>query len=297
MNLRRPIAWTTCLAALWAWAGLALAEPPSAAAALRSKHDAILPRLEHNAFGRPLELESWEKNNKLGGDVYAVVQYPFATVQTSLRDAASWCDILILPFNTKHCQASGQGSSTQLRLRIGRKAEQAAKDAYPLEFDYRLVSSEPDYLRVELSAPSGPLGTRDYRMSLESIPLDANHSFIHLGYTYGFSSMSRFAMQAYLSTVGAHKVGFTVTGHDGDGSPQYVGGMLGATERNTMRYFLAVDAYLATLDASPGERLSRRLATWFAASERYPRQLHEMDRDEYFSLKLREARAVNVPLG
>ena len=134
-------------------------------------------------------------------------------------------------------------------------------------------------------------------MTLESVPLDATHSFIHLGYTYGFSSMSRFAMQAYLSTVGAHKVGFTVTGREADGTPQYVGGMLGATERNTMRYFLAVDAYLASLSAAPQERLAHRLETWFAASERYPRQLHEMDRGEYFSLKQREARAVNVPLG
>ena len=297
MKLPRLISRIACLAALCAVAGISHAQAPEAAAALQAKHQAVLPRLEHNAFGRPLDLESWEKDNKLGGDVYAVVQYSFATVEDSLRDAASWCDVLILPFNTKHCVASGQGGATQLRLRIGRKADQAAKDAYPLEFNYRLASATPDYLRVELSAPAGPLGTRDYRMTLESIPLDAGHSFIHLGYTYGFSSMSRFAMQAYLATVGAHKVGFTVTGHEADGSPQFVGGLLGATERNTMRYFLAVDAYLATLDLPREERLARRLAAWFAASESYPRQLHEMERDEYFSLKLREARAVNVPLG
>ena len=299
MSRRRPNPWSLSLAALCAWAGMALAQPGTAseaASALSAKHDAILPKLEHNAFGRPLAIESWEKDNNLGGDVYAVVDYPFATVQGNLREASSWCEVLILPFNTKHCVASEQGGATQLLLRIGRKADQPADDAYPLDFAYRRAADTPQYLRVELSAPEGPLGTRDYRMTLESIPLDAGHSFIHLGYTYGFSAMSRFAMQAYLSTIGAHKVGFTVTGQDSDGSPQYVKGVLGATERNTMRNFLAIDAYLDSLRFPKEERLARRLETWFTASERYPRQLHEMEHDEYLTLKQKEARALNVPL-
>ncbi len=34
--------------------------------------------------------------------------------------------------------------------------------------------------------------------------------------------------------------------------------------------------------------LLRRLRDWFAAVERYPRQLHEMGRDEYLSMQRRE---------
>ena len=292
-RLPRPFALA---AALLAACGFALAEPPQveAAAGLRAKHEALRDRLEHNAFGRPVEIESWEKDNHLGGDVYAIVQYPFAAVDGALDKPATWCEVLILPFNTKSCSASRD--ATQLRLRIGRKAAQAVQDAYPIEFSYRVAAEERDFLRVELAAPSGPLGTRDYKITLEATPLDSKRSFIHLGYTYGFGTMSRLAMQTYLATVGAHKVGFTVVGHEADGTPQFVGGMLGATERNTMRYFLAIEAYLASLQAPEQERLGRRLETWFSASERYPRQLHEMDRGEYLALKQREAKGVNAEL-
>jgi hypothetical protein len=292
-RLIRPIALA---AALCAAGGLAFADPAPAhgAAGLRAKHDAIRGRLEHNGFGRPVEIESWERDNHLGGEVYAIVQYPYSTVEGALDKPGSWCEVLILPFNTKYCSASRD--ATQLKLRIGRKAEQAPKDAYPLDFSYRVTAHEPDYLRVELAAPTGPLGTRDYSITLEATPLDERRSFIRLGYTYGFGAMSRFAMQAYLSTVGANKVGFTVVGHESDGAPRFVGGLLGATERNTMRYFLAIEAYLASLQAPQPERLARRLEAWFSASERYPRQLHEMDRGEYLALKQREARGVNAEL-
>lgn len=294
-----PRRWTHPLAlaaALCAASGVALADPPpgEAASGLRAKHEAIRDRLEHNAFGRPVEIESREKDNHLGGDVYAIVQYPFAQVDVALDKPASWCEVLILPFNTKYCSASR--SATQLNLRIGRKAQQAVTDAYPLEFSYRVEAETRDYLRVELAAPAGPLGTRDYKITLEATPLDAQRSFIHLGYSYGFGTMSRLAMETYLSTIGAHKVGFTVVGRDADGTPQFVGGLLGATERNTMRYFLAIDAYLATLSVPPPERLGRRLEAWFSACERYPRQLHEMERGEYLSLKEREAKDVNAEL-
>jgi hypothetical protein len=74
-------------------------------------------------------------------------------------------------------------------------------------------------------------------------------------------------------------VGFT---REGDA---YIGGMRGVVERNTMRYFLAIEAYLAGLSAPPAQRLDRRLQAWFSATERYPRQLREMDRNTYMTMK------------
>ena len=59
-------------------------------------------------------------------------------------------------------------------------------------------------------------------------------------------------------------------------------------ERNTMRYFLAIEASLDALAAPAGQRTEKRIREWFTATERYARQLHEMDADEYLAMKRRE---------
>jgi hypothetical protein len=122
---------------------------------------------------------------------------------------------------------------------------------------------------------------------VEAIPLDAQHSFLHMSYAYGYGFAARMAMQGYLSTVGSGKVGFSVVGQR-DGQPVYVDNVRGVVERNTMRYYLAVDAYLDSLSAPPQERQERRLRQWFAATERYARQLHEVDQADYLAMKRKE---------
>jgi hypothetical protein len=92
----------------------------------------------------------------------------------------------------------------------------------------------------------------------------------------------RLAMQAYLATAGAGKVGFTPAGND------LIGGMRGVVERNTMRYYLAIDAYLNTAAGPAGQRVERRLMEWFDSTEQYKRQLHELDRDAYLAMKRKE---------
>lgn len=288
--IRRLLAILAAVTATAAWA-----VPDSApragggnAAALKARYAELGPSLEHNAFGRPIHLQSNESGRSQQGEVFGLVDYPFDVVERGLGEAQNWCDVLILPYNTKHCHAAGAAPATTLTLRIGRKADQAPEDAHPIAFKYDVRPQSAEYLRVALDAPQGPLGTRDYRIVLEATPIDAKRTFIHLGYSYGFSAMSKLAMQAYLATAGAKKVGFTVTGKDGQGNPVYVGGMLGATERNTMRYFLAIDAYLASLAAPESQRVEKRLNDWYVAAGKYPRQLSEMDRGEYLAMKRRE---------
>lgn len=287
-----------CCAAAAASLGIACAEPIAAnsALALRQKQAELAGKLERSAFGRPLLLFSSEEPRRLKGDVYAVLDYPFAEVEKGFQEAASWCDVLILPFNTKHCRAAGSKDATILSVRIGRKAEQPAEDAYPLDFRYRAEARTPDYFRTVLKADTGPVGTRDYEITFEAVPLDDKRTFLHLGYSYGFGLMSKLAAQAYFSTAAASKVGFTVTGRDAQGRPELIGGMLGATERNTMRYFLAIEAYLASLRVPDATRIERRLNDWFAATEKYPRQLHEMDRGEYLAMKQKETKRLNAAL-
>jgi hypothetical protein len=289
-TLQHP--WHSLLRGLGA-AALALgasvaAHAAGAADTLRDKHAALAEELGHNAFHRPLHIESAQTSGDLRGDVYAVVDHPFATLDASLKGPQPWCDILILHLNVKYCRAEGSDAARTLAVSIGKKHDQPLADAYRVNFNYRLAASEPDYFSVRLSAGEGPLGTRDYRIVAEAIPLDAGHSFLHMSYAYGYGFAARVAMQGYLSTVGNGKVGFSVVDRAPDGQPVYVGNVRGVVERNTMRYYLAIDAYLASLQAPAAERQERRLRSWFAATERYARQLHEIDQADYLAMKRRE---------
>ena len=74
---------------------------------LRARHAALADELAHNAFQRPIHLESSQTSGDLKGEVHAIVEHPFATLENALKSADQWCDILILHLNVKHCRASG----------------------------------------------------------------------------------------------------------------------------------------------------------------------------------------------
>lgn len=288
-----PGPWRTALGALARIAlacGLALGALAAQAYAgpdqLRAKYDELQQQLRHNAFHRELYVDSSESGDTLKGDVYAVLDYPFSLVARTLKQPGDWCDVMLLPFNTKFCRAStGDGGAATLDVRIGRKSDQPVQEAYRLDFTLQPVAAGSDYFESRLTSPSGPIGTRDYRIVVSAIPLDARHTFMHFSYSYAYGMAGRVAMQAYLATAGANKVGFTVAGRGADGQPAYIGGVRGAIERTSMRYYLAIDAELASLSAPPERQLDARLETWFRETERYPRQLHEMDRGTYVAMK------------
>ena len=188
----------------------------------------------------------------------------------------------------KGCKATATADGATLSVAAGRKFDQPIEDAYKLEFTYKLAKSSPDYLQVVLNADEGPFGTRNYRIQLQATPIDARRTFIHMSYAYGYGMAAKMATQAYLATVGSQKVGFTAAERGADGKPIYVGGVIGLLERNTMRYYLAIDAYLATHAMPAAERTEKALQTWYDATERYAAQLHEMEKAEYMSMKRNE---------
>ena len=106
----------------------------------------------------------------------------------------------------------------------------------------------------------------------------------------GANIAARIALKAYLATLGAGKVGFTILGKQADGDSQYVGGLRGIVERNVMRYYLAIEAHLGALSVPPDARAETSMRDWFAATERYPLQLHELGRSDYFEMKRVEYR-------
>jgi hypothetical protein len=151
---------------------------------------------------------------------------------------------------------------------------------------------------VELLAPEGPLDTRDIRITVQLAEPPGGRTLLQLRYAYAQGPAARWAMQMYLGTVGRHKVGFTPVPESPDrpgGPVQPVAGVRGLLERNTVRYYLAVDAYLDALVLPPAQQLERRLTDWFAATERHPRQLRELDWETYVQMKRLEVRRQQSP--
>ena len=265
--------------------GLAQATAALGPADLQAKHASLAPQLAGNAFGGPVVLQSQEASRRIVGDVYAVVDHPFPAVQAALSDPGRWCEILMLHLNTKHCSRADGADGPRVDLRVGKKQPQAVSSATLLSFAWKEPVARPDYLSMQMDAPDGPYDTRDYRLMAEAVPLPGNRTFLHMGYALSHGAASEFAMKLYLGTVAQDKVGFTRTRGGDDG---FVGGMRGVVERNTMRYYLAIDAYLDSL-AVPGEQqLEKRLQAWFDATEKFPRQLHEVEREDYLRMKRAE---------
>lgn len=285
-----------CLTRLWlagiafSCAGQVFASVPDthSAESLHAKYASLGEQLHHNPFRRALSLNSSESSSELKGNIYALVDYPFSTVSAALNGPEHWCDVLILHINTKHCRATTDKTRTVLTVSIGKKTPQPIQDAYPIEFSYRVAAATAKHLEIQLTAQEGPLSTRNYRIQLQVIPVGNGRTFLHLAYSYDYGMAGRLAMKTYLATIGSEKVGFTLTGEQSNGLPEHIGGMRGVVERNTMRYYLAIDAYLGALTTPPPLQLQKRLQSWFTATEQYPRQLREVDRTAYFDMKRSE---------
>lgn len=257
------------------------------AASLKAKYQSLQSQLANNPFKRRISLVSTESSGKLAGDIYAVVDHPFNAVRDGLKTANSWCEVLMLHLNTKQCLVKSEGGSPVLAVALGRKFDQPLSDAQVVTFKFREAAATEDFLDARLSADQGPLSTRNYSIVLTATPIENGKTFFHLSYSYGYGTAARLAMQAYLATIGSDKVGFTATGKDSDGNAQYIGGVRGVVERNTMRYYLAIDSFL---DYPTPAQVEKRTASWFDATEQYAKQLHETERSDYLAMKKNEYR-------
>jgi len=252
---------------------------------LLTKYTELSEQLNNNQFKRALYLNSMESPHDLKGEIYAVIDYPFTSVNQALNKPEHWCDVLILHINVKQCHADKNKSGTTLSVNLGKKTPQPLTDTYRIDFNYVENIAAPDYLALELNAENGPLNTRDYHIWFEATPIKGGRTFLHFSYAYAFGLAGSLAMQGYLATAGRDKTGFTVVEKLVDGNNRYIKGVRGVVERNTMRYYLAIDAYLAALTAPANQQLEQRLQSWYRSTEEYSRQLHEVDLNEYLSMK------------
>lgn len=258
-----------------------LAQAPLAVE-LRQRHADLAPALSRSAFGRPLLLQSQHSRDSDGGLVEAVLDAPLARVQ-ALAQPQRWCDVLMLHQTTQRCRVAPGGRL--LEVQVSNKSGLGGS-LFTLRLDFQAETFKGEFLTVQLAATQGPLGSHDYRIRLEATALPSGQSFMRFRYSYGFGLLAHLAMQGYLSTRAQEKIGFSLEPGPG-GRLQPVRGMRGVIERNTMRYFLAIEVLLRTLELAP-EQLEQRLLAWFEATEQYARQLHELDRADYLALKRRQ---------
>ena len=255
---------------------------------LRARFAAAQASPADRLLDQPIYLQSSASGKQVQGDVHALIDARFAQVRQSLVRAEHWCSVLILHLNVQYCRASGGPGQEVLDVGLGRKFDEPLDDLHWLHFSYRVARADEAYLKVVLDAPAGPLGTHDYRLVFEAAPSADANTLVHLGFGYGHGVAAGLAMQAYLATLARDKVGFSRSGTSSDGRSALVGGLRGVNERNTMRYYLAIESYLAVLALPPAQRLEQSLQHWFSGTERYPRQLHEVDRPDYLASKQRQ---------
>jgi hypothetical protein len=260
--------------------------PSAPAAALQSRYAAFREQRVRIELRRPLHIESSDAPEHVASEIHALVDHPFAVTAKALKDPSHWCEILLLHLDTKDCRLSSDG--TELQVGVVTHYDQPASSAYRAEFRYRLGEETASFLQVRLDAEAGPVGTSNYLILLEAMPAEGGKTFIRMSYSYSYGVLAKIALQAYLLTFGRNKVGFTEVAVDKNGAPRYISGMRGVVERNTMRYYLAVEAWLGAMSLPPGQRVEKSLRDWYAAVEQYPTQLHELGEGEYLAMKRRE---------
>ncbi|MFO7602683.1 MAG: hypothetical protein R6X06_02590 [Gammaproteobacteria bacterium] len=259
-----------------------------ARSALLANYTRLKGALADNPYGIPLHISSTDAERLMQGDVYGIIAHDFAGVQQALSSAKNWCAITPLHFNIKACTYQSRASGCLLTLYTGRKFYEAAEDVYQLKYDFHRSANDDGYMQLHLTSARGPIGTRDYQLSIEAIPLDAGQSFIHIHYSYQYSFLTQLSMQTYLATLGRHKTGFSLAGVDAEGAPHYIQGIRGIIERNVARYYFAIHSYLDTREVPEARRLAVRLQRWYELTEKFPAQLHELDWGDYLQYKYME---------
>jgi hypothetical protein len=245
-------------------------------------------------FGRPLTMQSRADDGEARVTLQALIDRPLRDVEAALADAQHWCSVLILHINNKGCTVTAHAPRTHIRLIVARRYDQPENQASAFDFEYQVAKATSGELSVRLNAQTGPYGMRDCSIDFDAIAAGESRTAIRMSYSYRQGGLGSLALAAYFATVGRDKVGFSVVPPGADGREHHVGGVRGLLERNLMRYFLAVDAAAATPQVSDADGYVRRLHDWFAATERYSLQLHEVDLNTYMALK-QPLQALGVP--
>lgn len=236
-----------------------------------------------------LSIASHEKSRRLDIKVYGIVDQPFSKVSAVLSDPAVMCDFLILNLNIKTCTYAQDKQRTELVIYVAGKNYSPLYRAMEINPYFELQKKNNQYMRVLMASRKSRWALYDYSVIVEATAL-GNATLLRFTSKYHASHINMAATLAYLKTFARNKVGFTVVGHNELGEPKYIQGMRGVIERNAVRSYLALQAYLETSNTPEKKRFDSRLRRWFKLTDAYPRQLHEMELQSYLDNKHREYR-------
>ena len=236
--------------------------------------------------GQPIYVRSETGKELLKADVYSIVPYSVADLSQALARPRNWCQFVTLHLNVKACTYRLHPEPT-LSVYVGRKFYEPPERATRMDYRFRVIERSRRRLALLLTAEKGQLSTRDYRFEIEAETMNPHDVLLHFSLSYRGSLASRMATRAYLSTLGRDKVGFSKQ-PDSTGKDDYIKGIRGIVERNAMRYFLALTVYMNTLDENGPQAEALRSRAWFDLTQRYARQLRELDRTDYLIAKKQE---------
>jgi len=255
---------------------------------LIDKYHKFEESLAKTSPGIQVHLYSDIQKNSSSADIYGIFDHPFDIVEKALSEPSEWCEIVLPHINIRACTSSNTGSNWLLTLYNVTKYYQPIEEATQLKYSYYLLARRPDYMDILFRADDGPFHSHDHRLKIEAMPIGQDKTFVHLSYSYRYGTFSYMTMKSYFGLFGGKRVGFSTTGVDSKGGPVYVSGLKGAVERNVMRYYLAVEAYLDTLKYPAEQRFEKRISHWYDLTARFKRQLFEMEKKEYLDYKRRD---------
>jgi hypothetical protein len=254
---------------------------------LQEKYSVFVEKMQAQGSQFPFYIESLHTDDEVRADFYVRLDRPIRSLADTLTRPRLRCEFMPLNLNIKACTYQAIGGDVELSLHVGRKFYQSPAESYLFRYRFQVIKKQADQFMVVLTADEGPLGTSDHVILAEAISVD-HHSFlrVHLSYAPGF--WSRLMRSLYLVTLGSDKMGFTVIERTSEGKPVYMHGLRSIAERNAMRYYLALRAFLETLALPAEKRFEARAECWFDLTEQYHEQLYELEKMDYLEAKHRE---------
>ncbi len=277
--------WTAILGLLAAYHACAQ-DLPEEAARLREMFRPVVA--QPGLGGLPIHAKVSVAGNVVDFSALAIIARRPEQAMALLDNVRGWCEFILTHPNIKACVEEPAKDRQRIVFYTGAKYFQPVELARPQRYDLRVEQRERGYQAARLWPEPAKLADGAGPALIEIVALDDGRTGLRIQYRQPLSAGARLLAASYFATFGRDKIGFSTTGVDADGKPVYVGGLAGAIERNVVRHFLAIDTLLQAQEAGAEMPLERRLAHWFALTERHARQLHELERAEYLDIKRRE---------